>query len=158
MDSKREIPADPPVRQPMTGRARDFTVILATTALVLLMLSASSALGFIEALSAFGVIASVAVAWFVGSGVRPAAPPQPVPAEAPRPAALETSATLLTALPLPAIEIGPGQKILAWNTPADEVFQLGNLPVARASAVIRSPALLPPSTKPRPRRGAVTAA
>ena len=142
MDSKREIPAEPPARQPMTGRARDFTVLLVTTALVLLMLAASGAVGFIEALSALGVIASVAVAWFVGSGARPAVPPAPAsPEVAPRPAP-ETSATLLTALPLPALEIGPGQKILAWNTPADEVFQLGNLPVARASAVIRSPALL----------------
>lgn len=126
----------------MTGRARDFTVLLATTALVLFMLAASSALGFIEALSALGVIGSVAAAWYVGSGVRPTASPQTAPADTARPTAPETSATLLTALPLPAIEIGPGQKILAWNTPADEVFQLGNLPVARASAVIRSPALL----------------
>lgn len=143
MDSKHEIQAEPPVRRPMTGRARDFTVLLGTTGLVLLMLAASSALGFVEAISALGVIGSVAAAWYVGSGARvPVEPSSPAPADTARPTAPETSATLLTALPLPAIEIGPGQKILAWNTPADEVFQLGNLPVARASAVIRSPALL----------------
>jgi two-component system phosphate regulon sensor histidine kinase PhoR len=141
MDSKREIQAEAPARRPMTGRARDFTVLLGTTALVLFMLSASGALGFIEAISALGVIGSVAAAWYVGSGARLPARPAPAPADA-APAGPETSATLLTALPLPALEVGPGQKILAWNTPADEVFQLGNLPVARASAVIRSPALL----------------
>lgn len=139
MDSKREIPAEPPPRRPMTARARDFTVLLGTTALVLFMLSVSGALGFFEAVSALGVIASVAAAWYVGSGTRAPLPPAP---EAARPAIPDSSASLLTALPLPAMEIGPAQKILAWNRPADEVFQLGSLPVARASAVIRSPVLL----------------
>lgn len=138
MDSKSEIPPATEPRRPMTGRARDFSVLIGTVGLVLFMLTASGALGIIEALSALGVITSVAVAYFVGSGTRVAAATvQPSPAVLPDP-----SASLLTALPLPALEIGPGQKIIAFNSAADEVFQLGNLPVARASAVIRSPALL----------------
>ena len=126
----------------MTRRTRDFTVLLGTTGFVLLLLVATSALGPVEAISALGVIASVAVAYFVGSAARvprgisdswadPAVSPQ-----------AEAGASLLTALPLPALEIGPGQKIMAFNRAADELFQLGNLPFARASAVIRSPVLL----------------
>lgn len=126
----------------MTRRTRDFTVLLGTTGFVLLLLVATSALGPVEAISALGVIASVGVAYFVGSAARvprgisdswaePAVSPQ-----------AEAGASLLTALPLPALEIGPGQKIMAFNRAADELFQLGNLPFARASAVIRSPVLL----------------
>lgn len=126
----------------MTRRTRDFTVLLGTTGFVLLLLVATSALGPVEAISALGVIASVAVAYFVGSAARV---PQGIsdswaePAVSPQ---AEAGASLLTALPLPALEIGPGQKIMAFNRAADELFQLGNLPFARASAVIRSPVLL----------------
>jgi len=126
----------------MTRRTRDFTVLIGTTGTVLLLLAATGALGLIEALSAFGVIASVAVAYFAGSAARvprafnePAADPQ---AAGP----VHASPALLMALPLPALEIGPGQKIAAYNRAADDLFQLTSLPFARASAVIRSPVLL----------------
>ncbi|MBU4567740.1 MAG: hypothetical protein KJ833_02115, partial [Alphaproteobacteria bacterium] len=126
-------------RRSMTRRTRDFTVLIGTTGTVLLLLAATGALGLIEALSAFGVIASVAVAYFAGSAARvprafnePAADPQ---AAGP----VHASPALLMALPLPALEIGPGQKIAAYNRAADDLFQLTSLPFARASAVIRSP-------------------
>jgi two-component system, OmpR family, phosphate regulon sensor histidine kinase PhoR len=126
----------------MTRRTRDFTVLLGTTGFVLLLLVATSALGPVEALSALGVIASVAVAYFVGSAARVPQGMSDSWAEPPAPEPVEAGPGLLTALPLPALEIGPGQKIMAFNRAADELFQLGNLPFARASAVIRSPVLL----------------
>lgn len=126
----------------MTRRTRDFTVLLGTTGLVLLLLVVTGSLGPIEALSAMGVIASVSLAFFVGSAARV---PQTVSEDwsepAPPPAA-EAAPGLIAALPLPALEIGPGQKIMAFNRAADDLFQLANLPFARASAVIRSPVLL----------------
>jgi two-component system phosphate regulon sensor histidine kinase PhoR len=129
-------------RRSMTRRTRDFSVLLGTTGLVLLLLVVTGSLGPIEALSAMGVIASISVAYFVGSAARV---PQTVSdnwAEPAPPTAAEAGPGLLTALPLPALEIGPGQKIMAFNRAADELFQLANLPFARASAVIRSPVLL----------------
>ncbi len=126
----------------MTRRTRDFTVLLGTTTLVLVMLVATGALGPIEAVSALGVIASVSIAYFVGSAARV---PQGVTdtwTEKPAPDSAEAGPSLFAALPLPALEIGPGQKIVAFNRAADELFQLANLPFARASAVIRSPGLL----------------
>jgi len=143
----------------MTRRTRDFTVLIGTTGFVLLMLVATGALGLIEAFSALGVIASVGVAYFVGSAARvPAARPGAVP-EKTFPEQAETGPSLMAALPLPALEIGPGQKIQAFNRPADELFQLASLPFARASAVIRSPVLLAAidAALERPVGGAVSA-
>jgi two-component system phosphate regulon sensor histidine kinase PhoR len=143
----------------MTRRTRDFTVIIATTGLVLLMLVATGALGLIEALSALGVICSVAVAYFVGSAARVPVTPRDTWRDTAAPAAADPGPSLLAALPLPALEIGPGQKILAFNRPADELFELANLPFARASAVIRSPVLLAAidDALARPVTGAVSA-
>jgi len=126
----------------MTRRTRDFSVLTATTGGVLLLLVATGALGLIEALSALGVIASVSAAYFVGSAARVPVTLNDKWAEPSAPAAPEAGASLLAALPLPALEIGPGQKIIAYNTAAEELFQLANLPFARTSAVIRSPPLL----------------
>jgi len=126
----------------MTRRTHDFTVLLATMALVLLLLTITGSLGLIEALSAFGVIASVALAYFAGSAPRMRARVAAASAGEPAPDAAEPGPGLLAALPLPALEIGPGQKIVAFNRAADDLLQLTNLPFARASAVIRSPGLL----------------
>ncbi|MEX1250333.1 MAG: ATP-binding protein [Hyphomonas sp.] len=129
-------------RRSMTRRTRDFTVLLGTTGTVLLLLVATSALGPVEAISALGVIASVGVAYFVGSAARV---PQGISDTRAEPAAApqaEAGPGLLAALALPALEIGPGQKIMAFNRAAEDLFQLANLPFARASAVIRSPVLL----------------
>lgn len=126
----------------MTRRTRDFSVLLGTTGFVLLLLVVTGALGPIEALSALGVIASVSVAYFVGSAARVSVAVNDKWEEPQVPAAIEAGPGLLAALPLPALEIGAGQKIIGYNRAAEELFQLGNLPFARASAVIRSPALL----------------
>ncbi len=126
----------------MTRRTRDFTVLTGTTGIVLLLLVANGALGLLEAISALIVIASVALAYFAGSAVRV---PPASPASEAGPAASGAGlpeADLLAALPLPALEIGAGQKIMAFNGAADDLFQLSSLPFARASAVIRSPVLL----------------
>jgi two-component system, OmpR family, phosphate regulon sensor histidine kinase PhoR len=126
----------------MTRRRRDFTVILGATGIVLLLLVATGALGLFEAFSALGVIASISVAYFVGSAARVPAGRNDTWADQ---ASAETSgagASLLAALPLPALEIGPSQKIIAYNRPADDLFQFRNLPVARASSIFRSPVLL----------------
>ncbi|MFN3911604.1 sensor histidine kinase [Hyphomonas sp.] len=129
-------------RRSMTRRTRDFTVLIGTTGVVLLLLVATGALGLIEALSALGVIASVAMAYFAGSAARVPRSVSEAWPEKPAPDVAEASPALLSALPLPALEIGPGQKIAAYNRPADDLFQLASLPFARASAVIRSPVLL----------------
>jgi two-component system phosphate regulon sensor histidine kinase PhoR len=126
----------------MTRRTRDFSVLLGTTGFVLLLLVVTGALGPIEALSALGVIASVSVAYFVGSAARVSVAVNDKWEEPQVPSAIEAGPGLLAALPLPALEIGAGQKIIGYNRAAEELFQLGNLPFARASAVIRSPALL----------------
>lgn len=126
----------------MTRRTRDFSVLLGTTGFVLLLLVITGALGPIEALSALGVISSVSVAYFVGSAARVSVAVNDKWEEPQVPAATEAGPGLLAALPLPALEIGAGQKIIGYNRAAEELFQLGNLPFARASAVIRSPALL----------------
>ena len=126
----------------MTRRTRDFTVLLGTTAFVLFLLALTGALGLIEALSALGVIASVALAYFVGSAARVPHGVTDPRAKQPAPDTSEPGPGLFAALPLPALEIGPGQKIMAFNSAADDLFQLTNLPFARASAVIRSPVLL----------------
>src|SRR3990167_478590 len=103
----------------MTRRTRDFTVLIGTTGFVLLMLVSTGALGLVEAFSALGVIASVGVAYFVGSAARlPSSALAPEPEKILRGAA-EAGARLLAALPLPALEIGPGQKIIDFNRPAD---------------------------------------
>lgn len=143
----------------MTRRTRDFTVILGTTAFVMLMLVTSGALGLVEALSALGVIASVALAYFVGSAARVPVTVRDTWGEAAAPEPAGPGPSLLAALPLPALEIGPSQKILAFNRPADDLFQLANLPFARASAVIRSPVLLAAIDEAlaRPVTGAVSA-
>ena len=126
----------------MTRRTRDFSVLLGTTGFVLLLLVVTGALGPIEALSALGVIASVSAAYFVGSAARVSVAVNDKWEEPQVPSAIEAGPGLLAALPLPALEIGAGQKIIGYNRAAEELFQLGNLPFARASAVIRSPALL----------------
>ncbi len=126
----------------MTRRTRDFTVLTGTTGIVLLLLVANGALGLLEAISALIVIASVALAYFAGSAVR--VPPASTASRA-EPAASGESVPgpdLLAGLPLPALEIGAGQKIIAFNGAADDLFELSSLPFARASAVIRSPVLL----------------
>jgi len=126
----------------MTRRTRDFSVLLGTTGSVLILLVVTGALGLVEAFSALGVIASVSVAYFVGSAARVSVAVNDKWDEPDAPAAPEPGPGLLAALPLPALEIGAGQKIIGYNRAAEELFQLGNLPFARASAVIRSPALL----------------
>lgn len=143
----------------MTRRTRDFTVLLGTTAIVLFLLVATSALGPIEALSALGVIASVSLAYFVGSAARVPAGLSDAWADTPVAEPADPGPGLLAALPLPALEIGPGQKIQAFNRPADDLFQLTSLPFARASAVIRSPVLLAAIDQAltRPMTGAVSA-
>ncbi len=126
----------------MTRRTRDFTVLLGTTGTVLLLLVATGALGPVEAISALGVIASVGVAYFVGSAARVPQGLSDTWAEPAAPPPVDPGPGLIAALPLPALEIGPGQKIMAFNRAAEDLFQLANLPFARASAVIRSPVLL----------------
>ena len=142
MDSTGQKLSEDAGSRSMTRRTRDFSVLIGTTGGVLLLLVATGALGLIEAFSALGVIASVSVAYFVGSAARVPVTVNDKWEEPAAPAAIEAGASLLAALPLPALEIGPGQKIIAYNRAAEELFQLANLPVARASAVIRSPALL----------------
>jgi two-component system, OmpR family, phosphate regulon sensor histidine kinase PhoR len=159
MDSQGERMSEGGGRPSMTRRTRDFTVLLGTTAFVLFLLVATSALGPIEALSALGVIASIALAYFVGSAARVPAGLSDAWADKPAAEALEPGPSLLAALPLPALEVSPGQKIRAFNRPADELFQLSSLPVARASSVIRSPVLLTAidTALERPVPGAVSA-
>ena len=131
-----------PARQSMTRRLRDFFVLVGFTGAVILTLALTTPLGLIEALMAVLVIASVALAYYVGSATLR-------PAPAPSPAAVTTRtdtsiiANVLGALPMPAFEIDPDRRITLWNAAAGSFLKLDGRPVPpRASAVIRSPVLL----------------
>lgn len=128
----------------MTRRAKDFSILVGTTGMVMLILVLTGSLGWIEALSALFVLSSVATAYYVGSASlrTPAGTQRPADASA-REAV--TAGDFLSALPLPAFEVSRDQqRIVSYNEPAAGFLRLGQRRSAppRASVIIRTPALL----------------
>ncbi|MBY9066500.1 two-component sensor histidine kinase [Hyphomonas sp. WL0036] len=131
-------------RRSMTRRAKDFSVLVGTAGMVLLVLVLTGSLGWIEALSGIFVIGSVASAYYVGSASLKTGGGDVVSVAASTPDSVLTT-DLLAALPLPAFEVSRDQqRIVAYNEPAASFLRLGPRRSAppRASVIIRTPALL----------------
>jgi len=130
------------VRRASTMRMRDFVVLVSCFGAVLALLLITGAIGLIEAIVALMAAGTVAAAYYVGSAtVLPATvAADGAPASImPNPAA---AAIPLKALPLPAFEIDLDERIVAFNSEAEDILRLDNRVRPRASTVIRSPALL----------------
>jgi two-component system phosphate regulon sensor histidine kinase PhoR len=129
-------------RRAMTGRARDFVVLAGFASGVVILLALTTQLGLLEAIMGAIVISSVALAYYVGSASHPAAMAISPSTGAGRPDAAMIAAVLGT-LPMPALEIDREQRVILANAQASALFKLNGRPaLPRASAVVRSPALL----------------
>lgn len=142
-------PQDPPpeetqLRRRLAPRVRDLAVMSVLCVGVVLLLAVSGALGWVEAVTASIVLVAAAMAYYVGS-----TSPEPIELRNERVEQVLTEdgadgvlQAVLNALPVPALHIGPDQRILAANAAARTLFRIRGDQRSLAASVIRNPALL----------------
>ncbi|MEL6209029.1 MAG: ATP-binding protein, partial [Pseudomonadota bacterium] len=139
---KTDLETDkPPVDN--RARVRDFVVIVGGAVAILMLLAASSALGWVEAATAAIVVATGSGAYFVGSSQ--AEPSRPSLIDRPRRAGAREAinlAPIVNALPWPALHVGRDGRLDATNPAAQAIFRIQDAQNGLASAVLRSPVLL----------------
>ncbi|MEO0721305.1 MAG: ATP-binding protein [Pseudomonadota bacterium] len=124
-------------------RGRDCLVLSLGAVGVLLILSLSGALGWVEAVTAAIVICAGTLAYYVGSTPSPDIHNTAIVQV--RDAGIDEASTLnelIAILPLPALHLDPTGRIAAANAGARKVFRTERMKGQLASAAIRHPRLL----------------
>lgn len=128
----------------MPRRMRDMFMIVGFSIAVLLLLALTSALGWVEAITASIVLLAASMAYVVGT----AQPEKPVAAADVRSVPdgyvdeRDMVPALLNTLPIPALHVSPDGRISAANAQAHALFRIRADQRSLAAAVIRHPALL----------------
>ncbi|MEO1015913.1 MAG: ATP-binding protein [Pseudomonadota bacterium] len=123
-------------------RARDFIALTMSVVVVLSILAASGALGWIEAVTAAFIVGAAALAYYVGSS-SPSVEAQTV-AEAAEPERAPSASLdgVVETLPYPSVHIDAAGRVAASNEAARRILRIPRGRPTLASAVFRRPELL----------------
>ena len=137
-------PAGKQLRKRLAPRMRDLGVMSALSMGVIVLLAVSGALGWLEAITASIVLAAAAMAYYVGSSSPEAhnEVPEHVERELAQEAADGALPAILNALPVPALHVGPDERVHAANGAARSLFRIRGDQRSLAASVIRNPTLL----------------
>lgn len=130
-------------------RRRDTATVVVIATVVMLVLSFTGSLGFVEAIIASAAIGAVATFYHLSVSLSLGAQPSPRPEEAaPAPSGEDAGAAakladqfLIEKLPLPVLVIGPGGRIESANPAARQFLGLGSQR-GHLSGALRQPSVL----------------